>query len=382
MGSSIYSTEDDTTCMDRRKYLAVVGTIGIAGIAGCSEEGGDEEPEPVDGDDEDSQDDDGGTDSVEDGDADGDANGDTDGDSDGGNETEDGEGDESGDGGEEPERVEAVIGELIESDDMQLVVENFERGVEWEYFEPEEGNEFATVSVALKNISSEFLNVNNLLQTRIKDDENYSYTQTFLGGDEPTFNDGQFAPGEVERGAINFELPVDASGLKLVWDFDIGLLEGIDRVTVDLENETSIHTLEQNLQIEVYDVGTTIEFKDTQVTVNDVRVEEQLGTYAEPDEGNEYVVVDISIENQTGEERYISTFLQMLVKDGDGYSYQEDFTATSQLDKPFVEGTPLADGETRRGEVVYEVEEGLSPLYWVFEFSLWTDGDKTFWELR
>jgi hypothetical protein len=72
----------------------------------------------------------------------------------------------------------------------------------------------------------------------------------------------------------------------------------------------------------------------------------------------------------------------MLVKDGDGWSHQEDLTATTELNRAFDEGSPIADGETRRGEVVYEVEKGLSPLYWVFEFSLWTDGDKTFWELR
>jgi hypothetical protein len=266
---------------------------------------------------------------------------------------------------------------------MQLVVEDFERDISLgEFIEPDSGNEFVSVSIALKNISGGFVSVSNFLQARIRDNEDYSYEPTFFGGDEPTFNDGQFAPGEVERGAINFEIPEDAIGLELVWDFSTGLFSGIDRAIINLGEETRIHTLEQDLQIDVYDVGTSVEFQDTQVTVNSVRTEESLGTFTEPDAGNEYVIVDISIENNTGEEQWISTVVQMLVKNGEGYSYQEDWIATGQLNRAFDEGTPLADGETRRGEVVYEVEEGLSPLYWVFEFSLWNEGDKTFWKLR
>ncbi|MEF8785669.1 MAG: DUF4352 domain-containing protein [Haloarculaceae archaeon] len=348
--------------MERRDYLLSAGTVGFAAIAGCAEESTGE-PEPVD------------TQDTKDHEEPTDTPGET-ADDESSSETDDSDEDTA-------QAVEAVVGDLVEGDDMQLVVEDFERGISLgEFIEPDDGNEFAAVSVALKNVSDTFVNVSNILQTRIRDDEDFSYEQTFFGGDEPTFNDGQFAPGEVERGAINFEIPEDASGLKLVWDFSFGLFEDIDRVIVDLEEQTAVHTLEQNLQIDVYDVGTTVEFQATQVTVNDMRTESSLGSFTEPDAGNEYVIVDLSVENQTGEEQHVSTALQMLIKDGDGFSYQEDFSAAAQLSRQFDETTALADGETRRGEVVYEVEEGLRPLYWVFEFSLWNDGDKTFWQLR
>jgi len=342
--------------MDRRKFLCVGGTVTTLAIAGCTAD--DDEPEVVDDDDSDS--DDNGAEDTDD-------------------ESETTEDDEEA----EAEEIDAVVGDLVEGDEMHLVIENFDRGVDLgEFAEPDAGNEFASVTVALKNVSDDFVSVSNLLQTRIHDNEGYSYDQTFFGGEEPTFNDGQFAPGEVERGAINFEIPDDAEGLELVWDFDIGLFSGIDRVYINLEDETSVHTLEQDLQIDVHDVGTTIEFGDVQVTVNEVRTESELGTFTEPDPGNEFVVVDISIENQTGEEERISTILQMLIKDGEGWSHQEDFGAAVELDRAFDEGSPIADGETRSGEVAYELEEGLSPLYWIFEFSLWTDGDKTFWQIR
>lgn len=351
--------------MNRRTYLTAVGSLSTVAIAGCTDSEDDEEPELVDDDADDSSDETDDTQPEESGD----------------DETDDDVEDEPEE--EEEQEVEEVIGGLIESDEMALVIEDFERGVVLsEFAEPGQGNEFASVQVALKNTSDDFVNVSNLLQTRIRDDEGYSYEQTFFGGEESTFNDGQLVPGEVERGAINFEIPDDATGLELVWDFDIGLFTGVERAEIDLEEETDRYVLDQELAVDVYDIGDTIEFEDVQVTVEEVRTEQSIGMFTEADEGNELVIVDISIENQTGEDERVSTMIQMLTKDGEGYSYQEDFGASAELDQRFDEASPIADGETRRGKVVYEIEEDLSPLYWVFEFSLWTDGDKTFWEIQ
>lgn len=106
------------------------------------------------------------------------------------------------------------------------------------------------------------------------------------------------------------------------------------------------------------------------------------GDFSQADSGNEYVVIDITTENGTDEQQYISTLLQMLVKDGAGNFYDMDLLAQSELDRGYNEGQPLAPGETRRGQLAYEVPQDSSPLYWIFEFTLWTDGDKTFWKLR
>lgn len=71
----------------------------------------------------------------------------------------------------------------------------------------------------------------------------------------------------------------------------------------------------------------------------------------------------------------------MPVKDGDGNTYDVSLAGQSSLDQPCSQGQPLAAGETRRGQVAYEVPTDVSPLYWIFEFTLRTEGDKTFWEL-
>lgn len=339
--------------MDRRKFLAIAGIMAtLAGCAGDTAGGDDiDDTAPTD---------------------DGGGNDDSLGD----------DGDGSSDS-PEPEQVESVVGSLVEGDNLHLVVEEYETTTQiGEFSEADPGNEFAVVRLAMKNISDEFVHVSQLLQASIRDDEEYSYSMAFAGTDEPTFNDGQFAPGEVERGSLVFELPEDATSRSLVFDLDYAIFGGIDRVEVDLENETDAYQLAQDLQIDLHAVGDAVDFSGVDVAVRDVRVESALGMFAEPDPGNEYVVVDIEVTNDTGEEQWISTILQMLVKDDDGWSYQEDWAAAAELDRAFDEGSALADGETRAGEVAYEIEEGLSPLYWVFEFTLWTEGDKTFWELR
>lgn len=347
--------EGRASTIKRRTYLASMTTVLGVSVAGCSG-GSDDEPAPVD-------------------------------DDSAGGDSDDSDGDGSG-GGEDatPETrdVSATVGELVEGDNLHLVVEDFERGVGGgEFLEPDAGNEFAVAHVAIKNVSDDYVTVSNLLQTRLRDDEDYQYQQTFAGGDEPTFNDGQFAPGEVERGAIYYEIPEAAGGLTLVFDFDVSVFGGVERASIDLGSVAgSVHTLEQDLRVDVYDVGETIGFGDVEVRVDEVRTESELGTFAQPDEGNEYVIVDVSITNDTGEQKRFSTILQMMIKDENGYTYQEDLSATTELDRPFDEGTPLADGETRRGELVYEVPEGERPLYWVFEFELFATGDKTFWQLR
>ncbi|MFC7216269.1 DUF4352 domain-containing protein [Saliphagus sp. GCM10025334] len=340
--------------MKRRKLLAIGVTAYGTILAGCTSNEDEKEPSPVDGDDA------------------GNSNE---------NENDDNNGDTAGE--TEAEDVEVVIGALVDGDQIHLVVEDVTHQTELgSFFEADEGNEFVVVSLAVKNVSDEFPEISNLLQTSLHDSEDYSYNKTFVGGEKPTFNDGPFAPGEVERGVIVFEAPVDASGLELQFDFDVSVSGGGNQVHVDLESETNVHTLEQDLQIEISDIGQTIEYGGTEVSVNSVEFEDSLGRFAEPDPGNEYAVIDISITNETGEEQRVSTLLQMLVKDEKGYSYQEDWTAATELDQEFDESSPIEDGETRRGKVAYQIEEDLSPLYWVFEFDMWVNGDKTFWQLR
>lgn len=351
--------------MKRRLYLGVCGGL-VSGIAGCTSE---ESPEVV---------------------SETPASTATDGSS--GNPTTD-EGDErqtstsSTDTDTEApttQVAEATIGQVVKDDTLAMLVTGVSKTKKiGEFQEAEDGNTYVVIDLGIKNTtSSEYISFSGLLQTRLKDSEGYTYDQTFAATGR-NLDGGQIAPGEVSRGDVVFEIPEDAAGLLLQFDFQGFSLFKFSRVEVDLTKEAdSSGSLNQDLQVEVFEPEKTVKFADTQVTMNGVETGTKLGSFAEAQEGNEFVIVDITTTNNTDEELTISTLLQMLLKDDEGFNYPLSITATSQLDRSYEQGSPLASGETRRGKVAYEVPTGTKPLYWVFEFSIWVEGSKTFWQAR
>lgn len=278
----------------------------------------------------------------------------------------------------------ASVGERVDDGKMSMVVRDVSTTEKLgEFTEADSGNTFVVVRLAVKNVTSDdFLNFSGFLQTRVKDGSDYTYDQSVSGTDE-TFTGGQLVPGEVSRGDLAYEVPKDASELELQFDFESVSFLQMNRARVDLESEAdSTADVEQELGVPLLDPGETAEDGGVTVSVDGVEFTETLGEFAEAGEGNEFAVVDVTTENETGEARNVSTALQMLAKDGKGRSYSLSIDAATALDRAYDESASLADGEERSGKVAYEVPKGVSPLYWTFEFTLWTDGDKTFWQLR
>lgn len=338
--------------VQRRNFLAATGVFATGVVAGCTDESGD------------------------------------------GNDGSDGSGD-GGDGGDSTPTATASptegsqtatvpVGEVVDGDRMSMVV----RGVTTqnslgEFQEADSGNTFVIVQLVVKNTtSSDFISFSGFLQTQVKDSENYTYSQSIVGTGR-TFQGGQLAPGEVSRGNLVYEVPEDAEGLTLQFDFQAFSFFNFERVTVDLSEQASSNAdLSQSLNVEVHSVGDEVSYDDIAVSVNGIEFESSLGSFAQAEEGNEFAIVDITTTNDTNEEKSISTLLQMKMKDGTGSSYDLSLSALTSLNQPYNESQPLASGESRRGKVPFEVPQGVSPLYWIFEFNVWVDGDKTFWNVR
>lgn len=347
--------------MHRRKVLSVMA-IGMTGLAGCS--GGSGDPERVN----------------TEGRSTSETSGSTATDPDTGTATE------TDSQTQEPVRAEATVGEVVEGDRLSMVVRDVTRTTSLgEYQQADSGKTFVVIRLAVKNTTSgSFADFSGFLQTTLSDDEDYNYDPTFAAT-TTAFQDGQLAPGEVSRGDIVFEIPEDASGLRLQFDFELFSFTNLQQVLIDLSQEaSSIGDLTQSLRVETYSIGDAIEYRGTTTTVNDVEYTTRVGgDYgATAEDGNEFAIVDLSVTNETGEEQSVSTLLQMGVKDGRGFSYDGSLSATSQLDRNFSQGSPIPDGETRRGKVAYEVPKSSGTLYWTFEFALFAEGDKTFWQLR
>jgi hypothetical protein len=305
---------------------------------------------------------------------------------------------------EPPAVVAVTVGDLVERDGLALVVEQFQRGVSLgEYQTPPAGHEFAQAVLAVKNTADEYLSLTELFQAQVHDatlrdgdktatattatggsGDSATYDQVTRHSDVATFTDGQLAPGEVLRGTIPFAVPVDAGPLALTLDVSsAGVFGSLERIVVDLQSRPdTAHSLSQSLQVTVHDPGDTVARDGLEVSVTDHQRTTSLGAGLSASADTEYVVADVTVTNTGADSQWVSPMLQMVLKDADGYTYHELLAATAILETPLREGEPLAAGETRRGQVAYEVPTDISTLYWVFEFALFTTGDKTFWQLQ
>jgi len=277
--------------------------------------------------------------------------------------------------------ADAALGDIIEGNRLALVAYGAERTTTvGEYTEADTGNEFVVVDLAAKNKhESEFISFSTFLQLTVRDNESYEYDQSFTLTDG-ALDSGELAPGEVTRGTVAFEVPDDAAGLSLHVDLDESVFS-YDGAVIDLGAQGSGRTLTQDLAVPVYDVGNTISYQDTRLTVNSIRT--SMGSdYFTPDAGNEFVVLDITVENTGDAELTVSTSLQMALKDDTGRSYDTSFGASSTLDREFSQSSPIQPGSQRRGEIAFEAPRGRSPLYLVMDFDYFAEGDRTFFELR
>ena len=280
-----------------------------------------------------------------------------------------------------PRTTQAALGDVIEGPRLALVAYDAERTTELGRFtRADAGNEFVVIEMAAKNKSSdEFISFSSFLQVTLRDSESYEYNRAITGIDN-SLQSGELAPGEVTRGAIVFEVPEDTAGLTLNVDLSESVFQ-YSRATIDLETQGSGRTLSQDLRVPIYAVGDTLEYETTRFTVNGVRTS-MGGDFSSPDAGNEFLIADITVENRGDEELQVSTLLQMEVKDSEGRTDSTSITAMSTLDRGFSQGQPIAPGSDRRGEVAFEVERGLSPLYLVMNFDIFAEGDKSFFQLR
>lgn len=107
-------------------------------------------------------------------------------------------------------------------------------------------------------------------------------------------------------------------------------------------------------------IGDMIQYQDLEITLNDAYTSE--GGQFETPSNDQYLILDLTIENKSDEAENISTLLQMSVQDDEGYTY--DVTI-------FTETKGSLDGEIGpnrevRGEVAFDVDES-STYEFIFE---------------
>lgn len=136
-----------------------------------------------------------------------------------------------------------------------------------------------------------------------------------------------------------------------------------------VEDQNQKQEQQQESKVETFKVGDTIQTKDFKITVNKVETSEG-GEFVKPKDGNEFIKVDITIENTSKEEQNVSSMIMFKVVDKDGRSYNQAIVEdqNGQLDGKVGPGRKLT------GEYVVEVPKGATGLQLEFDSSLLTSG--------
>lgn len=267
------------------------------------------------------------------------------------------------------------IGDVIQFDDRVLIVLGWENVPADENVVPDEGQKFVAVELIIVNDSSSAASIAPLWQMSLKDDTAQKYNvniKASIAMDSASLR-GELAPGEKVRGKVGFQVPQNAQGLQFIFDANAFVTGkaivnfGAEPITVAPPANIAGETLQ-----ETYHVGDVIALGTTRLTINEVSY--PAGDQAiKPDPGNKFLVVDLTIENQSAEAISISTLLQMSLKDADSQKYEIDLMAAMASGGNSPDGE-LAPGEKLRGQVGFQVPENGSGYVFVFEVDLWSTG--------
>jgi len=123
----------------------------------------------------------------------------------------------------------------------------------------------------------------------------------------------------------------------------------------------------------VYKVGDQVKLGDAILTVNQVELSSG-GQFAKPAAGNQWINLNITIENDGTSQKYITTLGQMFLMDKDNNSYQ--VTPTDRvLENPSasLDGSIVAKTK-RTGWVGFEIKKGQTGLKFQYNGSMFGGG--------
>ncbi|SDK60952.1 DUF4352 domain-containing protein [Natronorubrum texcoconense] len=346
--------------IDRRTYLALIGGGAIA-IAGCTSDG---EDETEAGDDDETR-----SKTETDGSASSDELGSAD------------ESDES-----DAATPEFGVGDRLEVGDLHVVVADLDlvadvvTGSDREVLEADDGAAFAVVDLALQHVGDEaVVDVDDTVTVTLSDEDGETYDRVDeldAAALDPT--ERHLAPGEVVRGDLVYDVDDDIEGLVL----ELESLPSGETATIDLDTKrdaAASESLEHDLTDDALGFSQGVERAGIEVTVASLEHGNNLGGFMQSDEGYEIIAIGVLVENGSGRDRTLSAE-QVQLKDEFGRIHGETSGILPALED--FDGTTLNAGEEHESKIAYQVEEGLSELYWVFDFTEWGEDQRVIWQLR
>ncbi len=158
----------------------------------------------------------------------------------------------------------------------------------------------------------------------------------------------------------------------IVFFIFIGVISGPSQPQKIGETPTGEQKTSNETQTE-FKVGDQIKLGSSVVTVNKVEFS-QGGQFTKPAEGNEWLNLNITVENTGSSQQYLTTLGQMFVRDDEGNSYQVAVTDKVLENPTFgLDGTIIAKSK-RTGWVGFEIKNGATGLKFQYNGSIFGGG--------
>ncbi|NJP07223.1 MAG: DUF4352 domain-containing protein [Chloroflexaceae bacterium] len=218
--------------------------------------------------------------------------------------------------------------------------------------EPEAEQRFVLIDLTVTNNGTVETAVSSLLQMVLRDTsgQEYAIDSTAALAAGVTSPDGQLAPGAQRQGKVGFQVPQNVTDLELVLR-DVFGNEGSLPLPAPAADAPALYAIGEPVQ-----VGTLV------ITLNQVLAPQH--NIFQPDAGERFVALDLTVGNISDAEQMVSSLLQLRLQDTAGQTYSPD------LDASFAAGdgtmqTPdgiIQPGEERQGQVGFALPadaEGL-----------------------
>jgi hypothetical protein len=137
----------------------------------------------------------------------------------------------AGSDSEEPEVF--AVGDLVELGDWRVRVHGVTDPVQSndQFLQPPAGQRWVAVDVEVTNAGDQAETMSSALCFQLVDDQNRTFNQTVTGASGAATPDGDVAAGGSLRGAVEYEVPADARGLRLNFSCDL-LTPGTATITL------------------------------------------------------------------------------------------------------------------------------------------------------
>lgn len=121
---------------------------------------------------------------------------------------------------------------------------------------------------------------------------------------------------------------------------------------------------------QTYKVGDSIKLGGAVVTVNKMETSNG-GQFSKPQTGNQWVNLNVTIENTEANQQFVTTMGQMFLRDGDGNSYQVAVTdRMMESVNNSLDGAIIAKSK-KTGWVGFEVKKDAKNLQFQYNGSMW-----------